>query len=170
MPEYTKSQIGELLESGLHYHRDSNNSCQNYVQGDGEGRGRNVRRRISRFVRRNVATTGQTMGEIRLRKFIRKLYEGYAYKSGQVLRPEKFQLEMLHMVVPTLAKNIVGPEWESIGTRICREFGWKIKRQPKLFLGQVCCILSADCSIPIALSHRNLSRRPGGSGRPSSSP
>ena len=40
------------------------------------------------------------------------------------------------MIVPVLAPNIVGPQWTSIGSRLSREFGWKLKRMPKMLLGQ----------------------------------
>jgi hypothetical protein len=130
MTLYTKSQIPELLESGLHYHRAAPGSG-----GGNVGSGRNVRRRLDRFVVRSHAEDDQTTGELRLRKFIQKLYEGYVYKAGVTIRPEKFQVEMLKMVIPTLAKNIVGAAWQSIGSRISREFGWTMKKQPKLFLG-----------------------------------
>jgi hypothetical protein len=76
------------------------------------------------------------MGELRLRKFIQKLYTGFKYRNGITLRPELFQIDVLKMVIPTLAKNIVGAAWQSIGSRISREFGWTMKKQPKLFLSQ----------------------------------
>lgn len=130
MPEYLNTQLVELLDSGLHYHRSS------YQNKNGAVFRRNVRRRCHRWMATETHTEQQTTGEVRLRQFIRKLYAGYKFKGNTTLRPEKFQLEMLKLVIPTLAKNIVGEAWSSIGSRLCREFGWSMKRHPKLFLGQ----------------------------------
>jgi hypothetical protein len=91
---------------------------------------------MERSLRRTNHIDDRSMGEMRLHRFIRRLYDGFQYKGGQVLRPEKFQLEMLKLVIPTLAKNIVGPEWGAIGSMLCRKYGWSLKRHPKLFLGQ----------------------------------
>lgn len=125
MPEYTKSRIPELIEAGLY--------------NDPETRQRQTRPRIkARFERfrrtENDVTT--TSREDRVREFIRRMHEGYKYKRGELLRPEKFGLGVFKMVMPSIAKNILGPQWASVGTRLSREFGWDIKRHPKLFLGQ----------------------------------
>jgi hypothetical protein len=128
MPSHIlKSQIAEVLEAGVTTHRrsDADNAF-----------GPRVRSRMERAIRRVNRVDEQSTGELRLHRFIRRLYEGFQYKGGQVLRPEKFQLEMLKLVIPTLAKNIVGQEWGAIGSRLCRKYGWSLKRHPKLFLGQ----------------------------------
>lgn len=129
MPSHIlKSQIGEVLEAGVQTHRRS--SAENVT-----GRAR-VRSRMERYLHTTQKSEEQSAGEQRLHTFIRRLYEGFQYKGGQVLRPEKFQLEMLKLIIPTLAKNIVGAEWNAIGSRLCRKYGWSLKRHPKLFLGQ----------------------------------
>jgi len=124
-----KSQIGEVLDAGVQTHRRAASSA-------GGGNGPRVRARMERFIHKTDRVDEQSQGETRLHTFIRRLYEGFQYKGGQVLRPEKFQLEMLKLIIPTLAKNIVGGEWNAIGSRLCRKYGWSLKRHPKLFLGQ----------------------------------
>lgn len=94
-----------------------------------------IRTRIDSFSANEIMPIVETDGENRLRNFLQRFSDGFKFQN-RPLRFEKFQLKFIDMVAPVLAPNIVGPQWTAIGPRLSREFGWPLKRMPRVMLGQ----------------------------------
>lgn len=74
-------------------------------------------------------------GEIKLRNFMERFISGFRFGT-KPLRFGEFQMEFMDLCAQVVAPNIVGPKWDIIGPKICKQLKWKLQRGAKLVLGQ----------------------------------
>ena len=116
----------DLFAEGRRYHQHDKDTSRS---------SKRIRTRVDSFSAQSIVQAVVTDGESRLRTFLQRFSDGFRFQN-EPLRLEKFQIKFVDMVVPVLAPNIVGPQWTAIGPRLSREFGWELKRMPKMLLGQ----------------------------------
>lgn len=117
----------EIFTTGRRYYQKRNETIHHVRK--------RIRTRIDSFMENRIMPTIQTDGENRCRNFLQRFTDGFRFQN-KPLRFEKFQLKFIDMVAPVLAPNIVGPQWTAIGPRLSREYGWPLKRMPRVILGQ----------------------------------
>lgn len=138
MPDIeSKQPVSEHVEKFERLACDVFSSGRRYYQKhqDKKVNRKNIRTRIDSFSAQELVPSVETDGENRLRNFLQRFTDGFRFQN-KPLRFEKFQLKFIDMVAPVLAPNIVGPQWTAIGPRLSREFGWPLKRMPRVMLGQ----------------------------------
>ena len=87
------------------------------------------------MIRNILHSDNMSKGEKRLRDFVGRFSNGFRMKKKPCV-PEKFQLGFVNLMSQVLAPNIVGAEWNVIGPRLCKEFGWETGKEQKLVLAQ----------------------------------
>lgn len=67
----------------------------------------------------NKAAQTRMSGEDKFHLFV------HLIRNGFVWRLKKFQNRFVELIVQTMAENIVGEDWKTIGERMMRQYGWR---------------------------------------------
>lgn len=86
-------------------------------------------------IRPVAAQKHEINGEERLQNFMNRFHGGFRFGKDP-LRLGEFQMEFMDLISQIVAPNIVGPKWNLIGSRLSRQYNWKLERGAKLGLGQ----------------------------------
>ena len=82
-----------------------------------------------------TSSTAEISGEQHLRNFVSRFHGGFRFGTKPLILGE-FQQGFMDVASQIVASNIVGPKWNSIGARLCKQYGWKIERAANLGLGE----------------------------------
>jgi hypothetical protein len=82
-----------------------------------------------------TSSASEISGEQHLRNFVSRFHGGFRFGTKPLILGE-FQQGFMDVASQIVASNIVGPKWNSIGARLCKQYGWKLERAANLGLGE----------------------------------